>query len=330
MSTQATVAFFDLSTSSSAFDVVKNNLVAETFSQMTDWVGRICTAYGGTEIRVLENGLVAEFPVPILGLSASVYVKADFESQLSRHREHAALLGKWPEDLDMQIKIGLAHGLVERIRGENFQAIMNSSAHLSRMASIEGILADESFIRNGLNQHWDDPAEVLRDQTARVLSPAEVKYRSLGHVSLPGFEQQREAFQILWRPSLANALTVPSLLEEEEPVDRGVRRIKLGWLGEEKTFEIGKGCVHVGRSVENDFVVGDNRVSREHVQIRCVDGDLILVDMSRYGTFVRFDGESNVMQLKRTACSLLSRGEMALGGNFTDYSTTVVSFETDP
>lgn len=330
MSTQATIAFFDLSSSSSILDVVKNNLVAETFSQLKAWIGRICSIYGGTEIRALEHGLVVGFPVPILGLSAAVYVKGDFQHQLSRHRDHAALLRKWPEDLNMQIKIGLAHGPTEKLNGENFREIIDSSAQLSRMASAEGILADESFIRDGLNNPSSDSVAMAQDRSVRVLNPSEVKYRSLGHVQLPGFDQQREAFQIVWRPGLANALTIPSLLEEDEPVDAGVRKIRLSWLGEEKAFEVGKGCLHIGRGAENDFVVGDNRVSREHVQIHRANGGFTLVDMSRHGTFVRFAGESNVLHLQRTACSLWARGEIALGANFDDYSTTVVCFEIDP
>lgn len=330
MPTQATVAFFDLSTESIASEALSESQIEATFTKIVDWVKRTCTAYGGAAITSYYGGVVIEFPAPIYGISAAVYLKRAFPSQFQRYRDQASLLGKWPPNLELNLKIGLAHGPVTRIQRESFKNIIDSSAYLSRMAGMGGILADESFVKNGMQNYWQVPIQATHRVTAQILNAEEVQYRSLGWFNVPGFEQPREAFQMLWRPNLANAPTVPGILQEEPKSNRGEYKIRLSWLMEEKTFDLAENNLHIGRGAENDFIVGDTRVSREHALIRRVGDGVTLTDISKYGTFVKFDDEADILHLKHTTASLRSNGEIALGENFSAYCTTIVRFELDP
>jgi pSer/pThr/pTyr-binding forkhead associated (FHA) protein len=51
----------------------------------------------------------------------------------------------------------------------------------------------------------------------------------------------------------------------------------------QKTYPIEKSVFNIGRRENNDLVVPDPRVSREHAQIRVVHGECILFDLNSTG-----------------------------------------------
>jgi predicted component of type VI protein secretion system len=85
--------------------------------------------------------------------------------------------------------------------------------------------------------------------------------------------------------------------------------------------------VHLGRVREAEFVVADPRVSRLHARIDWRNGAFVLVDLSSYGTCVRFHGAPTELKLRRDDCVLHDSGEIALGPEFGDISIPTVLFE---
>jgi pSer/pThr/pTyr-binding forkhead associated (FHA) protein len=54
-----------------------------------------------------------------------------------------------------------------------------------------------------------------------------------------------------------------------------------------KFYPLVKTVINIGRRLENDLVIDDPRVSRNHAQLRAVDGNYVLCDRSSTGgTFV--------------------------------------------
>src|ERR671924_2415152 len=54
-----------------------------------------------------------------------------------------------------------------------------------------------------------------------------------------------------------------------------------------KTHPLDKGLINIGRRLENQLVIDDARVSRNHAQLRAVKGRYVLFDLnSTGGTFV--------------------------------------------
>ena len=72
--------------------------------------------------------------------------------------------------------------------------------------------------------------------------------------------------------------------------------------------------------------MNDPRVSRRHARIDWVDKHVVLTDLSSYGTWVRFPGGQADLALRRSACVLLERGEIALGAPFSDFTVPTVRF----
>ena len=54
-----------------------------------------------------------------------------------------------------------------------------------------------------------------------------------------------------------------------------------------RIFPLVKAIINIGRSLENDIVIDDLRVSRDHAQLRAVSGQFVLFDLnSSRGTFI--------------------------------------------
>ena len=54
-----------------------------------------------------------------------------------------------------------------------------------------------------------------------------------------------------------------------------------------KFYPLVKAVINIGRRLENDLVIDDPRVSRNHAQLRAIEGNYVLFDLSSTGgTFV--------------------------------------------
>jgi hypothetical protein len=74
-------------------------------------------------------------------------------------------------------------------------------------------------------------------------------------------------------------------------------------------------------------MVNDPRVSRTHARLEWRNGSVVLVDVSSYGSWVRFSGAKGAdLLLRREECVLHGEGVLALGGSFSDPSVPAVEF----
>ena len=67
-------------------------------------------------------------------------------------------------------------------------------------------------------------------------------------------------------------------------------------------------------------------MSRLHARIDWRNNAFVLVDLSSYGTCVRFSGAPTELKLRRDDCVLHDGGEIALGPEFGDFSIPTVQF----
>ena len=71
--------------------------------------------------------------------------------------------------------------------------------------------------------------------------------------------------------------------EEIEPLPRNAFLVIEGL----RIYPLVKALISIGRSLENDLVIDDARVSRNHAQLRAVHGQFVLFDLkSTRGTFI--------------------------------------------
>jgi class 3 adenylate cyclase len=302
MGVQTTVVFTDLHGSTAVFEALGNARATETVTQITTWIARQCELSGGRVVKTLGDGVLAMFPD---GQSA---VNAVVELQ----RLHYKRIMRTPVDLRMPMRIGVASGEVEIVAGDCYGDAVNVAARLCDLC--------------GPHQIWANAAALSAVDEARGMT-----FRILGPISIRGRAEPCTVYQIEWREEEASDfLTMQGQLDPiyaSGEVDALGREIELTWMGYAKRFRSFDLPVHIGRVRNMEFVVNDPRVSRTHARLEWRNGSVVLVDVSSYGTWVRFSGGggSDVL-LRREECVLHGHGELALGASFADATVPTVAF----
>jgi adenylate cyclase len=302
MGVQATVVFTDLHGSTAVFEALGNARATETVTQITTWITRQCELHGGRLIKTLGDGVMVIFTNNQQAIAAVV------EIQRLHHKKTVRL----PAESRLPIRIGLSSGEVEMVAGDCYGDAVNVAARLCDLC--------------GPHQIWAN-ANAL-DFVAEMRG---MNFRPLGPIQIRGRAEPCNVHQIEWREEEpSDFLTMQAQLDPSDlasGIDVLGREVELTWMGERKSFKSFELPIHIGRVKDVEFVVTDPRVSRTHARLEWRNGSVILVDVSSYGSWVRFaDSIGSDVLLRREECVLHGRGELALGASFADSSVPTVGF----
>jgi class 3 adenylate cyclase len=303
MGVQATVVFTDLHGSTAVFEALGNAKATETITKITAWIAEQCKQSNGRVVKTLGDGVLALFPD---GASA---IKAVVELQ----RVHFKRMTRLHKDTAMPIRIGLASGDVELVSGDCYGDAVNVAARLCDLC--------------GPNQIWADAASLHQVSEAQG-----VTFRILGPINIRGRAEPCTVYQIEWREEeISDFLTmqgaIDSLLISGQSDALG-REVELRWQAHTKRFRSFELPINIGRVRNVEFVVNDPRVSRTHARLEWRNGSVVLVDVSSYGSWVRFSGANGGdVLLRRDECVLHGDGELALGASFADPNVPTVHFK---
>lgn len=302
MGVQATVVFTDLHGSTAVFEALGNARATETVTQITTWITQQCAAHGGRLVKTLGDGVMVIFMDKQSAVSAAVEIQ----------RLHHKRTMRQPTDIRLPIRIGLSTGEVEMVAGDCYGDAVNVAARLCDLCGPHQIWAAASTL---------DSVSEVRGTSFRMLGPIHIRGRA----------EPCNVSQIEWREEdPSDFLTMQAQLDPVDllnPTDVLGREVELRWMDVKKTFRSFELPAHIGRVKAVEFVVNDPRVSRTHARLEWRNGSVILVDVSSYGSWVRFSdsGGADVL-LRREECVLHGKGELALGASFADASVPTVSF----
>lgn len=302
MGANSTVVFADLTGSTRVFEAMGNARATDTVTRLTQWIGGVCEAHGGRVVKMLGDGVLAIFTA---GDTATAAV-------LELQRNHQKRLQAWPVALRMDLQIGVASGDVLEVDGDCYGDAVNLASRLSDLA--------------GPGQIW------VTESVVEQLKEGEVRHRNLGPITIRGKVETPIVHRIDWQEEMSEFLTMPaSLAHSARTADSSFGQIELSWLDVRSLFSAADLPIHLGRVDEAQFVVNDPRVSRLHARIEARQGSCVLVDVSTYGTWVRFHGTGGVsgeIALRRDECVLHGSGEIGLGAPLSDFSAPTITFNT--
>jgi adenylate cyclase len=301
MSLHTTVVFTDLFGSTSVFEALGNARAALAVTEITTWIASVVEDHGGRVVKMLGDGVLALFEDNASAINAVVAIQRG-------HQKRMPLISV---DKQMPIRIGVASGDVEIVDGDCYGDAVNVAARLSDLS--------------GPHQIWVNSAAL------RAADEAEgVRFRILGPISIRGRAEPCSVYKVEWQDDIASDfLTVQADLDsflDPAPADVLGGQIELTWVETRKTFKSFELPIHIGRVRQAAFVVNDPRVSRTHARIDWHNGSVTLVDLSSYGSWVRFSGGGSDLLLRREECVLHGHGEIALGSSFADITAPIVSF----
>ncbi|TAH10508.1 MAG: adenylate/guanylate cyclase domain-containing protein [Curvibacter sp.] len=302
MGIQATVVFTDLHGSTGVFEALGNARATESVTQITSWIAQLGQRHDGRVVKTLGDGVMLIFSTSRHAVSAVV------EIQRLHHKKSLSL----PFDLRLPIRVGLAAGEVEMIGEDCYGDAVNIASRLCDLCGPHQIWASANAL---------DTVSEVRGTSFRPLGPIQIRGRA----------EPCSVFQIEWREEEpSDFLTMQANFHTNELLEAGDalgREVVLQWMDTVRSFKSFELPIHVGRVKDVDFVVNDPRVSRTHARLEWRNGSVIFVDVSTYGSWVRFSGSggSDVL-LRRDECVLHGKGELALGASFADLSVPVVAF----
>lgn len=301
MSVQTTVVFADLMGSTGVFETIGSARGSRVVTELTQWISEICIAHRGRVIKTLGDGVLAVFEHAPDAIDAVVEMQRDNQKRLSQSTAGTRL----------PIRIGVARGEVEFIDDDCYGDAVNVASRLSDLS--------------GPHQIWvNEPSLADSDETDGV------RFRPLGPITIRGRAEACQVFQVEWHENLSSDLMTmqASIDPEQDQLDKAVLggEVVLSWLTLQRRFRSSQLPIHIGRVSQAEFVVNDPRVSRAHARIDWRNGSILLVDISTYGSWVRFFGGGSDLLLRREECVLHGSGEIALGASFADVTVPTVKF----
>lgn len=301
MSVQTTVVFADLMGSTAVFETIGNARASQVVTQLTQWIGEICVAHTGRVVKTLGDGVLAVFPHAPDAIAAVVEMQ----------RGHQKRIANSTASTRMPIRVGVARGEVEFVDGDCYGDAVNVASRLSDLSGPHQIWANSSSLEDASEGDG-------------------VRFRPLGPITIRGRAEPCSVFQVEWHENLSSDfLTMQATLDSQHDLlekDLLGGEIELVWLDLRKRFRSFQLPVHIGRVSQAEFVVNDPRVSRAHARVDWRNGSILLVDVSTYGSWVRFSGGGADLLLRREECVLHGKGEIALGASFSDLSVPTVMF----
>lgn len=302
MGIQATVVFTDLHGSTSVFERLGNARATEMVTGITDWIAQQCYAYNGRVVKTLGDGVLAIFLEPQKAV--------DLVVELQRVHHHRIASGN--KKFLLPMRIGVASGEVEIVADDCYGDAVNVASRLCDLC--------------GPHQIWAS-AEAL----ATVDESKEVTFRTLGRIAIRGKVEPCSVFQVEWRhEEFSDLMTMQGEISgvyASGAVDALGREVELRWMDTTKRYKSFELPISIGRVQSVDFLVNDPRVSRTHARLEWRNGSVVIVDASSYGSWVRFHGSKGAdVLLRRQECVLHGKGELALGGPFSDASVPKIHF----
>lgn len=301
MGVNSTVVFTDLTGSTSVFETLGNTRATRAVTQLTHWICSVLQRKGGKVIKTLGDGVLTVFK------DASTAVDAVVELQRSHHMN----LLQQPLAEHLPIRVGVATGEVEILDGDCYGDAVNIASRLSDLA--------------GPHEIWVNSSEL--DFASRSNG---IRFRLLGPINVRGRVEPCMVHQVEWHEDQStDFITMQGDLEPMHLLakpDALGQEIRLSWKEQIKVFRAFDLPVHIGRIRHCEFPIADPRVSRTHARIEWRNGRILLVDVSSYGSWIRFDGARSEVLLRREECALYGHGEIALGSSFSDTSVPTIRF----
>lgn len=304
MSVRSTVVFTDLHGSTAVFGALGNVRATAAITHITSWIASLCGTHRGRLVKTLGDGVMVVFPD---NMDAIEFV-------LDVQRTHFRQSARMPGEVRLPIRIGLACGDLEVLSGDCYGDAVNVAARLCDLCGPAQIWASSSVV----------------DSTDKRLIP---NLRALGPIHIRGRQEACDVYQLEWREEEpSDFLTMQAGLVADGPTPKDIlgKEVTLSLGAYQATFKSFELPIHIGRVKNAEFVVSDPRVSRTHAKLEWRNGGIILVDLSTYGTAVRFANDhKGDLLLRRDECVLHGRGSISLAGSFADDAVPSIQFEVN-
>jgi class 3 adenylate cyclase len=274
-----TIIFADVCRSTEIFEQYGDVKAREIISQCLNVLTQIVNKHGGRLIKTIGDEVMCTLPTASAGILAAAEMQKRVTSELELVRH------------TISIRVGLHYGNVVCEDDDVFGDAVNVAARMAGLAKAQQIVTTQSTATD-------------------VPSSAGIEVRSLGKTRVKGKLLPIDIVDIMWQEDTSNVTMVSAALNLDDLMTRMGLTIKFG----EKVVDMKDSSppVMMGRDRQNDLILDDEWVSRNHASIEYRQGHFILVDRSTNGTYVT-SGQEDEMRVHRDEVHLGKSGIISLG-----------------
>ncbi len=279
--TKLTVMFADICRSTFLFTQLGDQKALQLVTEVLDLANQIARAHGGTVIGTIGDEILTTFTVPQHALEAANAIQSEVRSQ-SNFISHG-----------LAVSIGINYGPVVVTNNNIHGDTVNIGARLAQQAKPNQTLVSSSAVM------------ALDNRTHLYL-------RSIGPLSLQGKAGTTDVHELLTTDrtdEITDAQQIAAIQERAFLVSMSyhTKRMRFDPLLVRFLF---------GRSQRCDQVIDHSSISREHAELRYINGKFVFRDFSTNGSAVII--EQKVEHLFRTSIELRGEGEIYLGRTLND------------
>lgn len=291
-----TVVFADIVGSTGLFEQMGDANASLLMNSLTGLLGKVFEQHRGRVVKLLGDGVFAVFPDAGSAVTACVTLQSRFQSE-----PVIPVGGAQP----IQMQMGVESGEVVEIDGDCFGDAVNSASRLADLTGADQILTTQHV--------WDELVAAQRPML-----------RSLGPMHLRGKTQTSHIYRVEWQSGRDVDATAMGMSMYTPSVHQ---TLALTVQGRTQVFQLTTTGITIGRSTDASLPVLDPRVSRVHATIRSRGGQIVLSDVSSFGTWVYFGNQAEAVALRRTECFLVGFGQLSLGCKIDADKAPLVTFE---
>ena len=283
------ILFADIAGSTKLYDTLGDTqakvLIDECIRLMRDTVGR----YAGRVIKTIGDEVMCVLPDADSGHLAAT----DMQLKV------AALPAV--SDVKRAIRVGFHVGPVIEESGDVFGDTVNLAARMASLAKGMQIITTQVTV-------------------ARLSPTLQGSTRRIAALAVKGKGDDVEVCEVIWQDGEDLTMTTPSTVVPAARIE-----LHLAHGGRQLVLEQANSNVSLGRDAACQIVLADRKASRVHARIERRRDKFFLVDQSTNGTFVTFDGETEI-GLRREEVMLRGRGRITFGHSISESSDETVDF----
>jgi len=277
--TTLSILFADVCRSTQLFEQYGDLKARQIIASCLEALSEVVADYGGQVIKTIGDEVMCTLPNALAGLDAA----SDMQRRVVSDIELAQYA--------ISIRVGLHHGNVLCENDDVFGDAVNVAARMAGLAKSQQIVTTQSTAK-------------------QVGSDAGINSRSLGKIRVKGKLMPIEIVDVMWQEDTSNVTTVSQALNLEEMSNRA--QIMLTYESKDIQLKDISPPFMMGRDHQNDLIIDDEWVSRNHASIEFRKGHFILVDRSTNGTYLKVDGDPEI-RVHRDEVHLRKSGVISLG-----------------
>ena len=283
------VLFADIAGSTKLYDTFGDTQAKLMVDECIGIMRAVVAQYGGRVIKTIGDEVMSVLP----GADNGCLAATDMQLKI--------MALPIVSNVKRSTRVGFHYGPVIHENNDVFGDTVNLAARMAGLAKGMQIITTLSTV--------EKMAPMLRASTRKIAA-----------LSVKGKGDDVDVCEVIWQAGEELTMATPSILPANKPV-----KLEIKHSGGEMVLEQANTGIVLGRDAACQIVVADRMASRQHARIERRRDKFFLIDQSTNGTFVTFDGESEVT-LRREEVMLRGQGSIVFGHSISESSEEVVKF----